>query len=49
MAVGVQAVMDLVFKASIVMAQQSLPWARPSDCLPASRGTAALQPITCQL
>jgi hypothetical protein len=31
MAVGVQAIMDLVFKSSLVTAQQSPPSARPSD------------------
>lgn len=43
MAVGVQAVMDLVFKASVVTAQQSRPSARPSD------GSVSSAPITCQL
>lgn len=47
MAVGVQGVMDLVFKASIVTAQQSPPSACPSDGL----GVRCISsvPITCQL
>ena len=53
MAVGVQAVMDLVFKASTVTAQRSPPSARPSDC---HLGSPAWEcdwlssaPVTCQL
>lgn len=47
MAVGVQAVMDLVFKVSIVTAPQSPPSTRPSDG--SVRDCASSAPVTCQL
>lgn len=48
MAVGVQAVMDLVLEVSLVTAQQSPPSARPSDCHPwPAQDCLSAAPVTC--